>query len=595
KTDISEKTKNVSAAEVSMDEISTAGGFSGAAEGGGNMNPGDGFMNLLGIGSETESVIIRGEDFTIMKNLADDIRSYLDNLQSIDNTGINVQDNKPEVQLHFDMDYITRNNYTLADLTAALSTFGNEYTSGATFVQGTERYDIIIKYAQEDSITTFKKEKTVDDLKRLEVSNAAGAVMEMQELAGIIFSYGLGNIHRENQEKRITVTYNFNDEIRGSKELLEAARLEIESIVASLNISPGIAVEVVHEEDQLKEFYLLIGIAFLLIYMILAAVFESLVIPFVLLFSIPLAALGSLAALILTGNSLLNASTLTGFLILLGIVVNNGIILIDYTNILRKRGYRRSRALMSAGVARIRPILITAVTTVIAMLPLAMGKAEYVSIIGASFAVTVIGGLTLSTLLTLIFIPTFYSGLENAIEWLRSLDLKTKIAQLIIFAIAIFLIYSNIDKFLWKLITTLLTLILIPATTWFLINSLRKARVTLIPPGENITIRIQSLVKIYDRENKWAREWKAGKRIRERLGLASRYRSWKEMGQLAWQVPLFGFLCWFTYFYLAKGFWIFFFSIVSWFFLSALWTPVKVLLGNMAEERTRPLLKRLTV
>ena len=147
--------------------------------------------------------------------------------------------------------------------------------------------------------------------------------------------------------------------------------------------------------------------------MILAAVFESLVAPVVLIFSIPLAALGSLIALILTGNSLLNANTLIGFLILLGVVVNNGIILIDYTNILRKRGNRRQRALMMAGVARLRPILITASTTVIAMVPLAMGQSEYVSAIGASFAITVIGGLTLSTLLTLVFIPTFYSGLEN--------------------------------------------------------------------------------------------------------------------------------------------------------------------------------------
>ena len=248
----------------------------------------------------------------------------------------------------------------------------------------------------------------------------------------------------------------------------------------------------IQEKNQLKEFYVLIGIAFLLIYMILAAVFESFVIPFVLLFSIPLAALGSLAALILTGNSLLNASTLTGFLILLGIVVNNGIILIDYTNLLRKQGNRRSRALMAAGVARIRPILITAVTTVIAMLPLAMGQAEYVSIIGASFAVTVIGGLTLSTLLTLIFIPTFYSGLENAIGWFKSLDIRIRLAQLAIFALIIFLIYTNIDKFLWQLITGLLTLIVIPAATWFLMNSLRKARETVIPADENIRIRVQS-------------------------------------------------------------------------------------------------------
>ena len=584
KGDILRKAKSSDVAEITMDEISTSGGFTGAAVGGGTMNPGADFMNLLGIGAASESVIIRGENFTLMKNLADDIRTYLDELESISNSGINVQDNKPEVQLHFDMDYIGRNNFTLANLTAALGTFGSEYASGATFRQGTESYDIIIKYAVTDSSAVVATDKTIDDLKRLEVTNNAGAVMEMDELAGIIFAYGLGNIHRENQEKRVTLTYSFNEEIQNSKELLEGARQEIETIVASLNISPGIAVEVVHEEDQLKEFYLLIGIAFLLIYMILAAVFESLVIPFVLLFSIPLAALGSLAALILTGNSLLNASTLTGFLILLGIVVNNGIILIDYANILRKRGNRRSRALMTAGVARIRPILITAVTTVIAMLPLAMGKAEYVSVIGASFAVTVIGGLSLSTLLTLIFIPTFYSGLENALEWFKSLDLKIKVVQLVIFLLAILLIYTKVDKFLWQLITSLLSLILVPATTWFLMNSLRKARVTVIPPDENINIRIQSLVKIYDRESRWVREWKAGARIRERLGLQNQYRSWADMGHLAWQIPLLASLVWFTYFYLANGFWVFFFSILSWFFLLSIWNSFRALLGNMASK-----------
>ena len=84
-----------------------------------------------------------------MKNLADDIKSYVDNLSTIDNSGINVQDNKPEVHLMFDMDYIGRNNFTLANLALALSTFGREYSSGATFSQGTESYDIMIKYADE--------------------------------------------------------------------------------------------------------------------------------------------------------------------------------------------------------------------------------------------------------------------------------------------------------------------------------------------------------------------------------------------------------------------------------------------------------------
>ena len=95
---------------------------------------------------------------------------------------------------------------------------------------------------------------------------------------------------------------------------------------------------------------------------------------------------------------------------------------------------------MTAGVARVRPILITATTTVIALFPLAMGTSEFVASIGAAFAITVIGGLTLSTLLTLIFIPTFYSGLENSLQWIYSLNWKTKVIQLIVFVLLVFLI-----------------------------------------------------------------------------------------------------------------------------------------------------------
>ncbi len=154
KNDISEKTKNISSAEISMDAISTSGGFESGGGGGGSGgggNPGADFSSLLGIGSKPESVIIKGQNFRQMKDLADDIRSYVDDLETIDNVNINVQDNTPEVQLHFDMDFIGRNNYTLADLAAALSTFGREYSSGATFRQGTENYDIMIKYSEEDT------------------------------------------------------------------------------------------------------------------------------------------------------------------------------------------------------------------------------------------------------------------------------------------------------------------------------------------------------------------------------------------------------------------------------------------------------------
>jgi ABC-type multidrug transport system ATPase subunit len=332
-----------------------------------------------------------------------------------------------------------------------------------------------------------------------------------------------------------------------------------------------------------------------MIFMILAAVFESLATPVVLMFSIPLAGLGSLIALILTGNSLLNANTLTGFLILIGVVVNNGIILIDYTNILRKRRNRIHRALMTAGVSRLRPILITASTTVIAMVPLAMGQAEYVSAIGASFAITVIGGLTLSTLLTLVFIPTFYIGLENSLKWFYSLEIRNKIIQFTIFSIMIFLIYSYIDNFLWKLITTILTLILVPAGTWFIMNSLRKARETVISPDQSISIYVQSLVKIYERESRWTREWKAGAKIRQRLGLEKQYNSWKDFTQIGWQIPVTGFIVYFTYFYLDKGFWIFIFSISTWFLISGIWSTFNEFLTNLYEANKKWWLKKLRV
>ncbi len=594
KNDISERVKHISSAEISMDDQSGGGSLTGDGGGGDTDNPGSDFMNLLGIGSKRESFIIKGQNFVQMKNLANDIRSNVSNLSSISGSNINIQENKPEVHLIFDMDYVGRNNLTTMNLASALSTFGPEYSSGTTFRQGTDNYDIMIKYADEPGTVKTYKEKSIDDLKHLEVIGNNGSVMEMEELSKIVFSSGMGSIHRENQEKRITVTYDFNEEIKNSKDLLEGARTEIESLVSGLNIPPGIAVEVVHEENQWKDLYYIIGIAFLLIYMILASVFESLATPVVLMFSIPLAALGSLIALILTGNSLLNLNTLTGFLILLGVVVNNGIILIDYTNILRKRGNNVHRALMTAGVSRLRPILITASTTVIAMIPLAMGKAEFVSVIGASFAITVIGGLTLSTLLTLVFIPTFYTGLENALNWFYSLNWKNKLIQFVLFTLMILLIYIYIDKFLWKIITTILAIILVPASTWFVMNSLRKAKETVISPDDNIKIRIQSLVKIYERENRWSREWKAGARIRKRKGLEKQFKSIRDLSQVAWQAPLLGYIIYFTYFYLHKGFWIFIFSIGTWFFLSGIWTSFRELIANTAADGKKKWMVRLS-
>ena len=201
----------------------------------------------------------------------------------------------------------------------------------------------------------------------------------------------------------------------------------------------------------LDEFKYMFIIAMILVYMILAAIFESFVTPFVLLFSIPLAAIGSFFLLTVTGESLFNANTIMGFLILLGVVVNNGIILIDFINVLRKRGYRKQRAILVAGLSRVRPILITAVTTCAAMIPLALGNAEYVEAIGPPFAITVIGGLSLSTLLTLVYIPMLYNGIEQALVWVRSLKLIVKLLLLILEVAGMLLVLLYLQSFIWKM------------------------------------------------------------------------------------------------------------------------------------------------
>lgn len=588
KNDIYERVHNFGGAEITMGEISSGSGMGGGG-GAGGINPGEGFTRMLGIGAESESIIIKGQDFGKMRNLADDMEYYLEDLNTIRSVSANIQDNTPEVQLSFNTELMSRNNISLNNITQELTSFQPEYSSGVKFKQGEEEYDIIIKYDRPEE--EEEEYKNIDDLKRLQISGASGNIVEMEEIAAIVFSYGMGNIHRENQEKSITITYRFNNEITSSRTLLESAREEIDQLIAGMNIPSGIAIEVIHEEDQLKDFYYLIGIAFLLIFMILAAVFESLSTPVVLMLSIPLAALGSLIALILTGNSLLNANTLTGFLILLGVVVNNGIILIDYSNILRKRGYRRSRALMTAGLARVRPILITAITTIVALMPLAMGKSEYASIIGASFAITVIGGLALSTMLTLVFIPTFYTGLENSISWIRSQNWKIKTVMLIVSVFLVTMIYLYINKFLWQLISTILVIILVPAVTWFIRTSLRKARETVIAEDEPVNIVIRSLVKIYDRDPRMIREWKAGKKIRSRLGLDTKPQSIRDLQQYIWQIPLLGFLLYFTYIYLQKGFWIFFFSLVSWFMIILIWDPLYSILRD--KKTLPPFLKKI--
>ncbi len=560
------QTQGLRISNVSFEAIESSENFQG---GGGSalMGGGDKLLRKMGMGSQSEKIVIKGQDFEKMANLAELLEYQVKELDNVSYAYISYSRGKPEARIIFDQYLMGIYDVAPTHVVSELVNFAPQNTTSIKYKAGEEEYDIIIK----DKELSLKKEeenetpvRNLEDLRNLQVSNAQNSIIDLQNFSNIRLGWGRSNIIRVNQDQEITVNYRFNSDVNESKDVLTAARDEIDELVQQTDIPTGVAVEIVHEEDETGEFTFLILAAFILIYMILASVFESLTAPVVLMFAIPLAAIGSLLALLFTSNSLMNANVLIGFIILIGIVVNNSIILIDYTSQLRRQGNRKPRALLIAGISRLRPILITAITTIVAMLPLAMGKGEFVAGLGAPFAITVIGGLTMSTLLTLVIIPTLYSGLEDALLRLRTQSLLMKILQTALLILAIAGIYFLSPSLITRLGYLAGAVILIPAATWFMETSLRQANSRIIAPEEEIHISIRNLVKIYGRPNEFQREWLSGQRTRERLGIKEEYHTLKDLQPLVWLLPLTAFMVYFTYSYQTLPFWSVVFAICTW-------------------------------
>lgn len=576
KAELERMVSRIGGATISLTQESSEGG-------GGGIGGMDELGQLMGFGDNRERIILKGEDYPLLQRVAQDLHYYIQNMDGTRSVNLSTGGNRPEVQLVFDPLTLARNDITPENIALALRDFGQEAPTDTRFQYADDEYNIIIR--QNDHIEEAPRAKSLSDLRKLEVSDQKGGKHEMATFANIRTGSDFDEIRRINQQKQIEITYNHSREAEQSKELLDAHQESIRMMIAGYPLPAGIAVEMVEREDQFKDFKALAAAAFLLIFIILASVFESLSAPFVLLFSVPMAVTGSLLALFITGNSLFNANTLTGFLILLGVIVNNGIIMIDYVNALRRQGYRKSRALMTAGLHRLRPILITAITTIVAMFPLALGTAEYVSVIGAPFAITVIGGLALGTILTLVVIPTVYLGLENTIDWFRNLPWWVKAINLALVLGGSLWIYFRVSSFLWQLADILLLLFLVPAVTYFVRSSLRRAQTKLIPEKEELHIKIQNLVKIYGRPGRLAREWSGSQALADyrrsgRVGVP-----WgRLLREFIWQIPLLVFLAWFAFSYLPAGFWTTILGLGMYFLLLEMWQPIGTALAHT--ERT---------
>lgn len=575
-------------ARISLSQQSSGGGGGGGGIGGMNA-----LGSLLGFGDNQEKLVIKGEDYAVLQRVAQDLQYYLQNLDDTRDANLSSRGNRPEVLLRFDPLTLARKDISPENVALALRDFGQAAPADTKFQYADEEYNIIIREKEETNYEE-PKPKTMDDLRRLEVADQAGGVHEMATFTSIQTGQGMDDIQRINQQKQIEILYQRSQQAMQSKEILDAHKESISQLVANYPAPPGIAIEIVEAQDQLKDFKVLAGAAILLIFMILASVFESLSAPFVLMFSVPLAATGALLGLAITGNSLFNANTLTGFLILLGVIVNNGIIMIDYVNALRRQGYRKTRALMTAGLHRLRPILITAITTIAAMFPLALGTAEYVSIIGAPFAITVIGGLALGTLLTLVLIPTVYLGLENSISWFRSLPWWVRLINLGLWLGGGIYIYLKLSSILWQMVDGLLLLFLVPAVTYFIQVSLKRARADVIPTDQELEITIQNLVKIYNRPGRFFREWSGSKALADFHHSGVKSIRWGLLlREFLWQIPLLGFMVWFTFTFLRSGFWMTILAVGIYFLLLEIWFPIGTALTKGEPKRWKKLVKAL--
>ena len=248
--------------------------------------------------------------------------------------------------------------------------------------------------------------------------------MTLDAVADVTLARGPAEIRRAAQERVALISANiaFGD--------LGSAVEEARAIVGSMAMPQGVSANVSGQNEEMQSSFnsmqFALALAVFLVYLVMASQFESLVHPFVILFTIPLALVGAVLALFITGTTI-NVVALIGLIMLAGIVVNNAIVLVDLINQLRASGMEKIAAIQEAGKARLRPILMTTLTTVLGLMPMAIGFGEGAEV-RTPMAITVIGGLLVSTVLTLVVVPVVYSLLDRksfAAPQRNPLDLRT--------------------------------------------------------------------------------------------------------------------------------------------------------------------------
>lgn len=344
-------------------------------------------------------VKVYGKDLEMLKRISDIVEENMKRIRGFVDVHSTYSSGKKEIHIKIDREKAYKLGLTVYDIASTIHT----YTLGKVFTKYREKgeeYDIRVLMEESDR-------NTITNIERLPIITQQGNIIFLKDVAKIRYGIGPLKIERENQIRKISILANIMGRDLGTT--IE----ELKSSLSNLkkNLPQGYFIEYGGQYEDMKSgfkdlFYAFL-IAVLLVYMIMASQFENLLHPFVIMFTVPLAIIGVFLALFIAGATL-NIIVLMGVIILAGIAVNNGIVMIDYINQLRRAGMDSFEAVIKGASTRLRPVLITATSTIFGMLPMVFTKSE-----GASMRIplglSIVGGLTVATFLTLFVIPLIYS------------------------------------------------------------------------------------------------------------------------------------------------------------------------------------------
>jgi HAE1 family hydrophobic/amphiphilic exporter-1 len=347
------------------------------------------------------AVEIRGYDLSVSQRLAQDVKTLMDSTPGVADARLQRDEARPELAVRVDRDKAALLGLTVTGIANTIRT-NVAGTQAAMFREGGNEYPIIVRLREDDRAEIAQ----VGDVL---LSTPAGQVLPAKNIMVVDRSTGPVSIERSNQERIQRVSAEVET-------TLSEAVANVQGRLHEINVPPDFAVGFGNEvEEQARSFNqlrLVLILAIVLVYTVMASQYESLRDPFIIIFSIPLAAIGVVGALLLTGTPF-SMQAYIGVIMLAGIVVSNAILLVDYTNTLRHRDKLALRdAIVLAGRRRLRPILMTSVCTMLGLVPMSLGIGEGAEM-QAPLARVVIGGLLTSTLITLVFVPAMYTLFEE--------------------------------------------------------------------------------------------------------------------------------------------------------------------------------------